>query len=421
MGTAHNYQPVTLKNSASYGTIRAKDAAGGFIGDKGANVTLKITNCAVSGTIYSTEGFAGGVAAAFSGSGSVNINGLLVTATIEAPAEEKAAGAVVGKFLKKSDTYANIFTTMEVVVGAYGSEADMATAPTATLLTSLTTLPEGLSSDVWTVGALPIISGVSISFDDSVAFNVYAKYGIVLKAHAADKLYVDGKVVALANQVTLFDETYAKFTFDGIKMADIETKYALSLIGGIAQAEYSMFEYIVNSYAGADEVLKDVLAALLCYGNAAQETPTAIANAVALIPELEAIVADYVEANYANVTLTPVQSEGLKVGFNLYGFVQPVFKVADSITKVTVTVGGVTSELVTIDGYAFYYDLCLLAINEEMTVTFYEGENVVLTTNYAVANYITEGIAGDTLTDAEKTLCKALAVFVDAVAAYVNN
>ena len=183
----------------------------------------------------------------------------------------------------------------------------------------------------------------------------------------------------------------------------------------------AIFTYITNTYAEADAALQNVLVALLCYGNAAQANPTAVANAIALIPELEAIVADYVEANYANVALTPVQSEGLKVGFNLYGFVQPVFKVSESITKATVTVGGVTSELVIADGYAFYYDLSMLAINEEMTVTFYEGENVVLTASYAVANYITEGIAGDTLTDAQKTLCKALAVFADAVAEYANN
>ena len=394
---------------------------GGLIGDKGANVTLKITNCAVSGTIYSTEGFAGGVAAAFSGSGSVNINGLLVMATIEAPAEEKAAGAVVGKFLKKSDTYANIFTTMEVVVGAYGSEADMAAAPTATLLTSLTTLPEGLSSDVWTIGATPAISGVSLSFDDSVALNVYAKYGIVLKTHVANILYVNGEIAAYANKIILDGEDYAKFTVNGIKMADIETKYALSLIGSMAQVEYSMLNYITNTYAEADTELQNVLVALLCYGNAAQAEPTAVANAIALIPELETIVADYIEANYANVALTPVQSEGLKVGFNLYGFVQPVFKVADSVTKVTVTVNGITSELTLVDGYAFYHDLSMLQINETMTVTLYEGENVVLTTSYAVANYITEGIAGDTLTDAEKTLCKALTVFADALTTYANN
>ena len=204
-------------------------------------------------------------------------------------------------------------------------------------------------------------------------------------------------------------------------MADIETKYALSLIGSIAQVEYSMLNYITNTYAEADTELQNVLVALLCYGNAAQANPTAVANAIALIPELETIVADYVEANYANVALTPVQSEGLKVGFNLYGFVQPVFKVADSVTKVTVTVNGITSELTLVDGYAFYHDLSMLQINETMTVTLYEGESVVLTTSYAVANYITEGIAGDTLTDAEKTLCKALAVFADAVASYANN
>ena len=390
----HNGPKVYIQDCVAYGEINSVGHAGGLIGSVSGNHVPKI---------YITR--------------AVSFVSLTVTG------EEKYAGALVANMAK-----GNAGSTYEIT-DAYGLMAQAIGIDTSgctneidyEILSSVTTLPEGLSSDVWTVGALPVISGASVSFGGSVALKVYAEYGIVLKVHAADTLFVDGKAVAYANKIVLDGKTYAQFAFDGIKMADIETKYALSLIAGIEQMEYSVFTYITNTYAEADTELQNVLVALLCYGNAAQANPTAVANAIVAIPELEAIVADYVEANYANVSLTPVQSEGLKVGFNLYGFVQPVFKVEESITKATVTVGGVTSELVTIDGYAFYYDLSMLAINEEMTVTFYEGDNVVLTASYAVANYITEGIAGDTLTDAEKTLCKALAVFADAVATYANN
>ncbi|MBO7151116.1 MAG: hypothetical protein J6V82_05120, partial [Clostridia bacterium] len=419
-----NAGSITLTGCTSFGTVisdSASGSAGGLVGMMDGYNSVNINDCAVYDIVHSTAGGAGAIIGKYTSINSTTkIQNVVALATVTA-GEAGFAGELVGIVGGKNNNY--IKGAYALTENFYGSElANNAMVLEAYKLTSATALPETFSADLWTVGTLPSVAGASISFGESIAINVYAKVGIVLKAHAADVLYVDGKVAAYGEAVTVDGTDYVKFTFNGIKMADVETEFAISLISDKqAQVAYSMLDYITGSYADADEALKEVLVALLCYGDAAQETPTAIANAIALIPELETAVADFVEANYANVALTPVASEGLTVGLNLYGFVQPIFKVADSITKVTVEVNGIVSELAIVDGYAAYYDLSMLALNEVMTVTLYEGDTVALTANYTVANYIADGVAGDALTDAEKTLCKALAVFADVIADYANN
>ncbi|MBO7150485.1 MAG: hypothetical protein J6V82_01910, partial [Clostridia bacterium] len=430
-GSTTNNTPVKIEGCAVYGTIStASGYAGGIFASHGNNSTLNMKNCVVYGTVSSKTGYAGGIVGGFSGGyHKTYVSDILVLATVYTT-ETGVAGAVVGYLNPGKDnrgSYTNIYTTSDTYVGAV-DETYKNTVVEAYTLPSATTLPETFSTDVWEIGAFPEIAGISVTLGNSISLNVYIKdkTAIMLKALPA-KLFVDGRFVTAGEKVTVEINGEAvecvKFVYDSLNPADFEKALGLSVTGGnAAQMTYAVTDYVIHTYAAATGDLQALLKAILYYGDAAQMaaygTSTILANASAAL-ETE-FLEGYVNEKFAVIDLK-TNNMTVTTALDLDGTIIPVFAVPANVTNVTVTIYGKTTELVIVDGKACFYGLNATSLNNPMYVNFYEGDELVLEGRCSVASYVEAAVSEtSTLTDSQKTLAKALAVYMRAARDYLG-
>ena len=333
------------------------------------------------------------------------------------------AGGITAK------AYENVTASNSIILATdlFGEATDGASLTNVyTTITSLKALPEGLDSSVWGIGTLPVTSGISVTLGDSIVLNVYAKRTVVLKAHAAQGLYVNGAFVAGGEDATVGGVAYTKYVFDSFTPADFDKVFAFAFAeNAITQKTYSIINYLVNTYKNyaSDTNLTALIEALALYGNAMQmakeQTPTVLAS---FTSATEATISDtYLAEKFASVHFKTNNTSAEGMGINLYGTIAPIFEVADGITKVEVEIYGETTTIEVVEGVAQFYGLNATSLNNTMQVTFYAGDEVVSTQRTSVACYIETALATEGfLSDGEAVLAQALAVYMRAARDYVG-
>ena len=437
-----NSGTITMSNCSSFGTVIAKGYAGGLIGAIELHNNLKIDDCAVYGKVHSTGGYAGGISGYIDYNTSVKVQNVLILGSVTSDFVDvnsetgeticsNCAGTIFGKNNGgKSGGYAkNIYLLSDDVICA--TVLNQNTQIEYTKLTSVTTLPETFNSEIWGIDTIPMASGVSVTLGNSITLNVYAKIAIVLKNHAADGLYVNGAFVGAGEEATVGGVLYTKYILDTLSPADFATVLNLTFTEGTALPKtYKVTDYLANTYKNyaSNATLTALVEAIALYGNAAQladeQEPTVLNSFVAAagieLPEDYSFEA-YVAEKFRTVNLKTNNTSAAGMGINLSGTIDPIFYVADGITKVEVEIYGETTTIEVVEGVAQFYGLNATSLNNTMQVTFYAGDDVVSTQRTSVACYIEDALAREGfLTDGQTVLAQALAVYMRAARDYVG-
>ena len=426
----------TLKfnGCTAYVTLKGDSHVGAFCGQLGGynGPTINITDSVAYGTVTTTTGNAGGIVGGITGNHTSKLNVTNFITFVTATATDTGnAGELVGN-ISVSTTHKILNTYAQSTTFFGGDLSGCTNAIDCKVITSATTLPEGFSTDLWAVGALPEIAGVRLVLGNAISFEIIAKLGVLPKAHVG-KLYVDGAYVTEgeATEIVLNGEIVkcVKFAYENFKIENIDKAMALSLVDRNAtQAIYALTDYLASIYNDSEsaEPLKALLEAIAILGNAAQnakgeEATVLAAFAEAVGAEVPEDFAAMVAEKFANTELK-TNNMTVSTALDLDGTVIPIFKVPAGVSKVTVTIYEKTTELGIVDGKAYFYGLNATSLNNPMYVDFYDenGEHVQ-SGRCSVASYIESALVYEgegALTDGQKVLAQALAVYMRAARTY---
>ncbi|MBP5209511.1 MAG: hypothetical protein J6125_01485, partial [Clostridia bacterium] len=212
---------------------------------------------------------------------------------------------------------------------------------------------------------------------------------------------------------------YLRCTFGGLDAARMgETlTYQIRVCGEVVRSvDYSVLIYASRMYqkAGSSEQLKDLLVAMMVYGDAAEQKAGTDASETVLAAFKAAIGDDSVAPakDYAALALTD-ESEGTGVSVALHLGARIEVRFAGLLSTPTVTAGG--EDMAVTDNGDGTYSVFVNASGLHLKLCV----NSAVT--FSVGDYIARGIAGSLFSAAEQAVAQALAVYMDATLTYAGS
>ena len=291
---------------------------------------------------------------------------------------------------------------------------------------------KGYVGPKWTLDARNI-QAASLQLGDGIGVNLYAELNS-LSFSGNSKVIVDGlKTLDNLGIVTRNDQNGVSKQYfhyrHNINPAEIGDTFTYTLNGKSIQ--YGVEAYATRKYDQGSENLKQLLYAILQYGDAARVNAGKEAQSLAKIGGTYS--ADDIAAAYGELTMAPAQTSNeciTATSLNLNGRINLLMKVADGVTQVAVTYEYVdeagevcTANADTVDvvgDVAVFKGIAATALNLTYHLTALDANGEELgTTDWNVSQFITGGIANK-FSENETTLAQALALYMKAARVYTG-